>query len=151
MGRYLVSRDNVTPTGGQDVLTIISGASRRVRIAQVSVNGRGSTSAAQQIEVSRSSGGSGAGGAITPDKGDHSDQPAANFTTATSWSASPDGQPTMLTNKEMIGFNALGGANRWIPPKGVILEARNGEMISIRATSGPTWQAMSLSVIVEED
>ncbi len=52
---------------------------------------------------------------------------------------------------EIIGFNALGGANRWIPPKGSGLEARNGQLISFRCQAGTTPQSMSLSVIVEED
>jgi hypothetical protein len=51
----------------------------------------------------------------------------------------------------VIGWNALGGANRYIPPKGYIFEARNGENISVRAPSGPTYQAMSISVLIEED
>ena len=147
MGRYIVSRNAVTPVGGEDVLTIISGANRRVRIAEISVAGRGSSSAAQQLQAGRSTGGTTPGGAITPGKADHSEQPTANFTTATTWSV----QPTLETNYEVVGWNALGGANRWIPPKGSILEARNGENISIRAPSGPTYQATSISVVVEED
>lgn len=147
MGRYVVSRDNVTPTGGQDVLTLISPANRRLRVAEISVVGRGSTSAAQQLIASRSTAGTTPGGAITPSKADYTDQPAATFTTATTWAA----QPTPETNGEIIGWNALGGPNRWIPPKGTMLEARNGECVSIRAPSGPTYQAMSISVVVEED
>lgn len=147
MGRYLVSRDNITPTGGNDVLTCISGANRRIRILEVSVAGRGTTSAAQQINVGRSTGGTTPGGAITPSKADYTDQPAANFTTATTWSA----QPTLETNFEVVGWNALGGANRWQPPGGKLIEARNGENISIRAPSGPTYQATSISVLIEED
>ena len=145
--RYIIARDNVTPTGAQDVLTCISGSSRRIRVVEVSVAGRGSSSAAQQLQVGRSTAGTTPGAAITPGKADYSDQPAANFTTATTWVA----QPTLETNYEVVGWNALGGANRWIPPKGTLLEARNGENISIRAPSGPTYQATSFSVIIEED
>jgi len=147
MGRYIIARDNVTPVGGNDVLTCISGANRRIRVAEISVAGRGSSSAAQQLQVGRSTGGTTPGSAITPGKADHVDQPAANFTTATTWAA----QPTLETNYEVVGWNALGGANRWIPPKGSMLEARNGENISIRAPSGPTYQATSISVVIEED
>ena len=145
--RYIISRDNVTPTGAQDVLTCISGANRRIRVVEVSIAGRGSSSAAQQVQIGRSSAGTTPGGAITPGKADHSEQPAANFTTSTTWSV----QPTLETNYEVVGWNALGGANRWIPPKGTLLEARNGENISVRAPSGPTYQATSFSVIIEED
>lgn len=145
--RYFVSRDNVTATGGQDVLTIVSAASRRTRILEVSIAGRGTSSAAQQLQVGRSTGGTTGGGAITPSKADHSDQPAAASTVNTTWAA----QPTFETNYEVVGWNALGGANRWVPPKGSAIEARNGENISIRAPAGPTFQAMSISVLFEDD
>lgn len=147
MARYLVMRENFTPTAGQDMLTCISGTSRRIRLVAINVRGAGSSSAQQGLQVARSSGGATPGGAITPSKADNTDQPAANFTTATTWGT----QPTLETNGVVIGWNANGGANNWIAPRGAILEARNGEMISIRAPSGPTYQACSLSVIVEED
>jgi hypothetical protein len=145
MGRYWVSRDNVTPTGGSDVLTLISAANRRIRVIEVSVAGRGSSSAAQQLQIGRASAGTTPGGAIVPTAG-HADQAASTFTTATTWSV----QPALSTNYEVIGWNALGGANRWLAPAGS-MEARNGEVISIRAPSGPTYQGVSLSVLVEED
>lgn len=145
--RYIVSRDNITPTGGNDVLTIVSASGRRTRLLQVSVAGRGSSSAAQQLQVGRSTGGTTPGGAIVPSKADHSEQPAAVSVVDTTWAA----QPTLETNYEVMGWNALGGANRWIPPTGKILEARNAENISIRAPAGPTYQPMSISCIFEDD
>lgn len=145
--RYLIKQQNVTPTAGNDILTILSVANRRGRIVEVSVAGRGSSSAAQQIEVGRSTSGTTGGGAVTPDKFDHVDQPSPAFTYYTTWSV----QPTLSTNSEVIGWNALGGANRWIPPKGSGIEIRNADQISIRASSGVSFQAMSLSVVFEED
>jgi hypothetical protein len=148
MGRYIVSQTNITPTAGNDIVTIVSAASRRLRVVQVSISGRGSSSAAQQIQVGRSTGGTTPGGAITPGKADHVDQAAAAFTAPTTWAA----QPTLDTNTaKQLGWNALGGANHWNPPKGQMLEARNGEEISIRASAGVTFQAMSVDVVVEED
>lgn len=148
--RYTVARDAHTPTGGNDSLTLISGSARRIRLVSLSVTGRGSTSAAQQFQIGRSTGGTTPGGAITPSKGDHSELPNATFTTATTWAA----QPTLETNYEVVGWNALGGVNRWTTPPGKpqgYFEARNGESISIRAPSGPTYQACSFSAVVEED
>lgn len=148
MGRYIVSQTNVTPTAGNDIITLVSAASRRLRVVQVSVSGRGTSSASQQIQVGRSTGGTTPGGAITPGKADHVDQPAAAFTAPTTWAA----QPTLDTNgAAQIGWNALGGANHWTPPKGTLFEARNGEELSIRASAGVTFQALSVSVVVEED
>jgi hypothetical protein len=148
--RYIVKQQNITPTAGNDILTILSVTGRRGRVIEVSVAGRGTSSAAQQIEVGRSTGGTTGGGAVTPGKFDHTDEPAAAFTYDTTWSV----QPTLDTNSEVIGWNALGGANRWIPPKGSGLEFRGAgtvEQISFRASAGVTFQAMSLSTIIEED
>lgn len=147
MGRYIVSQNNITPTAGNDIVTLISAANRRLRVVQVSIAGRGTSSAAQQIQIGRATTGTTPGGAITPGKGDSTDQPAAAFTTATTWAA----QPTLDTNNVQVGWNALGGANHWNPPKGVLLEARNAENISIRASAGVTFQPMSIDVVVEED
>ena len=145
--RYIIKQQNITPTAGSDILTIISASVRRVRICEVSVAGRGTSSAAQQIEIGRSSSGTTGGGAQTPGKADHTDEPAAVATYNTTWSV----QPTLDAHSEVLGWNALGGNNRWIPPAGKILEARNGEQLSIRASAGVTFQAASISVIVDED
>ena len=147
--RYVVQRTNITPTAGNDVVTIVTAASRRARVVQVTVGGLGSTSAAQQLILARSTGGTTGGGAITPDKFEHTDQPAASSTVNTTWAA----QPTLGTNGVTLGWNALGGAIVWnAPAGGNRIEARNAENISLRANStGVTYQALSASVIFEED
>lgn len=145
--RYIIKQQNITPTAGNDILTIISASNRRGRVIEVSVAGRGSSSAAQQIEVGYSTGGTTGGGSVTPDKFDHADQPTAAFTYNTTWAA----QPSLTTNSEVLGWNALGGANRWIPPRGSALEIRNGAQISFRASGGVSFQAMSFSCVFEED
>lgn len=148
--RYVVHRDNVTPVGGQDLLTYITASGRRARLIALDLVGAGSSSAAQRLLAGRSTGGTTPGGAITPSKAEHTEQPAAASTTATTWAA----QPTLETNAHVVGWNALGGANKWTTqpgrPNGIV-EARNGENISIRAPSGPTYQAMSFSATFEED
>lgn len=146
--RYIIKRENATPVANQDFLTIVSAANRRVRLLQIVVAGMGSTSAAQALIAARSSGGTTGGGAITPNKADHTDQPAAVSTIYTTWSA----QPTVDSNGIAIGWNALGGAFVWNAPKGQILEARNGENLSIRCPSaGVTPQACAISVVIDED
>lgn len=148
--RYTILRDAVTPVGGQDLLTIISAANRRVRLIDVQIGGGGSSSAAQRVLCGRSTAGTTPGGAITPNKAEHTEQPAAVSTTSTTWAV----QPTLETNAIPLTFNALGGPNKWQTqpgrPNGII-EARNGENISIRAPSGPTYQQVSMSVTIEED
>lgn len=145
--RYTVSRENFTPTAGNDALTLISGSGRRIRLVELRAIGRGSTSAPQALTVARAPTGTTPGGAITPSKADHSEQPAANFTTATTWSV----QPTPETNGVVVGWNALGAAPPLAAPKGQIIEARNGECISIRCPTGTTPQPQSISCVVEED
>jgi hypothetical protein len=148
--RYVVKQQNVLPVAGTDIVTIIAVTQRRGRVVEVSVAGRGVSSAAQQIEVGRSTGGSTGGGAITPGKFDHTDEPVAAFTYNTTWGT----PPALDANSEVIGWNALGGANRWIPPKGSGFEFRGAatlEQISVRASTQVTWQNASISVVVEED
>lgn len=148
--RYTVARDNHTATGGNDSLTLISATARRIRLVSINVVGRGTSSAAQQFQIAMNTTGTTPGGAIVPSKAEHTEQPAATFTTATTWAA----QPTLATNYEVLGWNALGGANRWTTPPGKpqgMFEARNGDVISIRAPSGPTYQGCSFSCVVEED
>lgn len=146
--RYTVKRENITPTAGQDLLTIVSPSGRRARLVQVAIGGLGTTSAAQQVLIGRSTGGTTGGGAITPDKAEHTDQPAAASTVNTTWSA----QPTIGTNTIPLGWNALGGGIVWNAPNGALFEARNAENISVRAlASGVTYQPMSIAAVYEED
>ncbi len=145
--RYIIKQKGVTPTAGNDILTILSATTRRVRVVEIACAGNGVTSAYQMIEVGRSTAGSSATSTQVPGKFDHTDQPSHAASYYITWAS----QPTLDAQSEVIGFNALGGANRWIPPKGTGLEARNGEMISIRCSASSTPQAQSISVVVEED
>jgi hypothetical protein len=144
---YIVSRDNVTPTAAQDVMTIVTAASRRARLRQIILSGIGATSAAQRLRAGRSTGGTTGGGALTPNKFEHTDQPTAVSTVNTTWAA----QPTIDTHLAPLGWNAIGGALVWNPPGGRGVEARNAENISIRAEAGVTYQAMTIAVVFEED
>lgn len=147
MGNRYVVEFSGTPASPNDLLTCISGANRRIRVVQVDVAGAGASSAAQGLKLCRSTGGTTPGAPVTPSKGEHTDQPVANFTTATTWAA----QPAAETNGHMIGYNAL-GPGKWVASqKTPATEARNGENISLRALAGFTYQACKVSVVVEED
>ena len=147
MGNRYIADIDLTPTAGSDVMTIIPPSGRRSRLVQVVIGGNGATSAAQRLLVVRSSGGTTGGGAITPNKFDHSAQPAAAGVVDTTWSA----QPTVESNGITLGWNALGGAIVYNVPKGSLEALSNTEYLSIRAPSGPTFQACSVSVVFEED
>ncbi len=83
---------------------------------------------------------------LTPNKFDHTEVPSA----ACSYIALASSQ-VVDSHTEVIGWNALGGANRWIPPKGSGIECHNSEQIAIFGSPNMTPQAMSISVITEED
>lgn len=143
--RYLV-RLTVTPVAGEDVMTLVSAANRRMRPIQVAIAGVGTTSAAQRLHLCRSTGGTTGGGALTPNEAGHTDQVAAVTVVNTTWAA----QPTPETHMVPLGFNALGGAIIYNVPRDA-LECRNGENISLRANTGVTYQAVDVSILFEED
>jgi hypothetical protein len=144
MSRFIASI-SLTPTATHDVMTIKAAASGRLKIIEVSVSGLGTSAAAQAIEVERSTGGVTSGGPITPSKLDSTDQAAMAGTVVTTWGT----QPTLGANPRPLGFSAFGGANTWQPIGGVF-EMRPGEQVSIRAPTGPTYQACIVSVIMDE-
>ena len=145
--RYVVQFDNFTPAA-LTVPTLISGTARRIRVLEAVVGGSGTTSAAQAIIMSRSATGTTPAGAIVPDKAEHAEQPASNFTTALTWAAAPAG----ATNGVALPFNALGGGFRWTATQKIpALEARNGEVIAFKVPAGVTAQPMRLSLLIEED
>lgn len=145
--RYVVQWNNITPSA-TTAPTLISPAGRRIRVLAVTAGGNGSSSAPQAIVMSRSATGTTPGGAIVPTPEEHAEQPAATFTTALTWATAPAG----ATNGEQFIWNALGGAFRYTTTQKITpMEARNAEVISFKAPAGVTPQAMSLSVLVEED
>lgn len=148
---YCVMKNNVTPTAGQDVLTIQPAANRRVRFRYANATGLGSSSATQALQLGRSTAGATGGSSITPDKYVDSQQPAAASTVFTTWTV----QPTLGTNTQTLGFNALGGNQSWTPiqPGGFEANAAvSSEMLSVRGlAAGVTYQALNIVVIFEED
>jgi hypothetical protein len=144
MAMYALSRSNVALNTANDTITIIAGASRRLRVIEVLVGGMGTASAANEVTVSRSTGGTTGGGALTPQKL-QTDAPTQTFTNFTTWSAQPSlsGDPVVR-----IPVNANGGVVRWLARADQMVEARNSEQISIRAAVGSS--NVSLTVIVDE-
>ena len=63
MGNRYIADISLTPTAGNDVMVLIPASGRRARLVQVVVTGDGTTSAAQKLLLSRSSGGTTPGGA----------------------------------------------------------------------------------------
>lgn len=143
---YWVMRENVTPTGNSDLLTLISASSRRLRLIGLSVRGAGTSSAQQGLSIFLSTAGTTPGGSIAPSPAKYATQSTAAFTTATTWVA----QPGRATHGFQVGWNAQGGVFTKDFAPGVF-EAYNGSCISIYASTNPTYQAASISALVEED
>lgn len=147
MGNRYVADIDLTPTAGSDCLTLIPPSGRRARLIQVCISGNGTTSAAQRLLICRSNTGATGGGAVTPNKFDHTDEPSSSSTVNTTWGT----QPTLDNNGITLGWNALGGAIVYNAPKGAFECRSNSEYLSLRAPSGPTYQACSISLVYEED
>ena len=144
MAFYSVSRSNVALSTTNDFMTLITAANRRLLLHEVSISGMGIASAANELLVSRSTGGTTGGGAVTPDKV-VSDAPAAATVVDTTWAAQPTLSGTGLLR---LGCNANGGVYRWVAKPGEEIECRNAEQLSLRSALGTS--SVSVHVVFEE-
>lgn len=143
MRGYTVSRKGVTPTVGNDLMTIIAPANKMIRVKRIRATGEATASTAMRTIIQRSTGGVTPGGALTPEKTNTSD-PAASSTINTTWGTQPTLSGSPLYNE---GWNAFGGGFD-LTLDGRELYLVNSEQLSIRADVGTG--AMSLDVELEE-
>lgn len=144
MATYWVSARNITPNTSNDLITLISAASRRTKLKAISVFSHGTTASANQVVVSRSTAGTTPGGAAAL-QATHADFPTAATTTATTWAA----QPSLTAGAALtldVGGNS--GLNRLQAPIATEIECRNGECISIRPLN--TGVNFTVNCLVEE-
>jgi hypothetical protein len=144
MAFFGVSISNTAMNTANDLLTLISAASRRNRLCMADVNGMGNTSAQGEIGVFRSTAGTTGSGAKTPTKY-MSDAPTQAFTNFTGWAA----QPTLSGDGIWrLGVNQNGAINRLRAPvnKDEQIEFRNAEQLSIRPVVGSHNITMSTEV-----
>ncbi len=142
-GLYSVSVSNTALNTSNDLMTIISSSGRRVRIVEISIGGMGTASAANELEVARSSSGTTPGGGLTIEPLS-SDQAASASNVYTTWAA----QPTLGDVLLRLPVNANGGIYRWVARPGEELEIRNAEQLSLRSAVGTS--NVSVHVIFEE-
>jgi hypothetical protein len=143
MPLYAVSRSNVALSTTADLMTFLSAASRFCKIWEISVGGMGTSSAANEVLVATSSGGTTGGGALTLEPLDP-DSPAGVTTVNTTWSA----QPTIGDVLLRLPVNANGGIYRWVARPGQELKARGAGQISLRSAVGTS--NVSIHVVFEE-
>lgn len=140
---YSFSASNVSLNTSNDLITVIAGAAGRFKLHEVSLAGMGTVSAANEIAVARSSGGTTGGAAQTaiPLVTDSRSALSTNFTT---WSV----QPTLGNVILRLGVNANGGIYRWVAKPGEEPEWRGSDQLSLRPSVGSS--NISWHVVVEE-
>lgn len=143
MRAYTVTRKNVTPTVGNDLMTIIAPANKIIRLKRIRASGEATASTVMRTIIQRSTGGVTGGGALTPEKANTSD-PAASTVVDTTWATQPTLSGAPHYNE---GWNAFGGGFD-LTLDGREIYLVNSEQLSIRADTGTG--VMDLEVEVEE-
>ena len=129
MALYAVTRTASALNTSNDTVTIVAGA-KPLRILYVEASGMGTASAANEILIMKSSGGTTGGGAITPSP--LSGSGSSTFAVYTTWSA----QPTPGIVYHRLTVNANGGKDRFNPAPGLEIEVPASGLLSIRSASG---------------
>lgn len=143
MPLYTVSRTSTALSTTNDFVTVIASSTKPLRVYIADIKGMGTTSAANEVLMSRSTGGTTPGGAITP-VAVNSGSGSASFTTATTWSA----QPTLGNTLWRFGVNANGGIDKFVAIPGAEISIPVSGQVSFRSASGTSNVALNL--LVEE-
>lgn len=143
MPLYTVTRTSTALSTSNDLLTIIASSTKPLRVYIADMKGMGVATAANEVLMSRSSGGTTPGGAITPSPV-NSGSSASSFTTATTWAA----QPTLGVTLWRFGVNANGGVDKFVAVPGAEISVPVSGQVSFRSASG-TSNAV-INVLVEE-
>jgi len=133
MSIHSITRSNFALNTANDALTFIAAANRKIRVLEISVGGMGTASAANEIAVQRSTGGTTGGGAITPESLDPESLADSVTVVDTTWAAQPtlSGGPVLR-----LPVNANGGVYRWVARPGSEIVVRNSGQLSFRSAVG---------------
>jgi hypothetical protein len=141
--RYSANRTSSALSTTADTMTIIAPSTRALKIWEIRVYGQGTASAANELAVARSTGGTTGGGAITPTPL-ATLSAAAGATVNTTWTT----QPTLGVVIRRIGINANGAYAPLIFLPGNEIDVPPSGQISIRSISGTS--NVTVEVIFEE-
>lgn len=144
MPLYTVTRAQAALSTTADHLTIVASATKPLRIVVVDIKGLGTSSAANEVVLQRSTTGTTPGGAIVPQPV-HPGAPAASFAVYTTWAAQPSLSGAPLWR---FGANANGGQDKYVAIPGAEFPVRVGEQVSIRSVAGTS--AVVVSLLIEE-
>jgi hypothetical protein len=149
MATYTVQVSNTALSTTNDLLTLLPAANHPIQIVEISIAGMGTASAANELGVYRSTGGTTGGGAVTPTPvGKYlsaSNTPASATVCDTTWAA----QPTLGGKVLALGVNANGGIYRWVARPGEEIVCANTDQISLRSAVGTS--SVSVHVVFTED
>lgn len=143
MPLYTVTKTSTALSTSNDSVTIVASSTKPLRVYMVDIKGMGTSSAANEVLLSRSSSGTTGGGGITPAKL-NSNANAASFSAYTTWSA----QPTLGESLWRFGVNANGAIDKFIAIPGAEIQIPVSGQLSIRSASGTSNVAINL--LIEE-
>jgi hypothetical protein len=141
--RYSANRTSAALSTTNDTMTIIAPATRALKIWEVRLYGQGTTSAANEVAIARSSAGVTGGGAIAP-------TPLATLSAAsgvtvnTTWTT----QPTLGVVLRRVGVNANGAYSPLVFMPGSEIDVPPSGQISIRSITGTS--NVTAEVVFEE-
>lgn len=140
---YTVTRTSSAASTTNDTVTIVAASGKPLMIHSVSIEGDGTSSAANEIVMARCTGGTTGGGAITPGPNDPGSA-AASFSAYTTWSV----QPTLGQVLWRFGVNANGGTSKRETPPGMGFWVPAAGQVSFRSVDGTS--NIIINVQVEE-
>ena len=138
MARYTDRVSNVTPTVGNDLITISATASVIFQSIDIVIGGMGTASAAQSVDVLRSTVGT-TPVAQTPSPV-NPNSPAATVTASTGWAVQPTPGVILLS----LPCNANGGVVRWLAAPGEEILHLVATNISLRQGVGTVAENANL-------
>lgn len=138
---YTVTRTSSAVSTSNDSLTLIAASGKPFYIHIAAIEGMGTSSAANEIVLARSTGGTTGGGAITPSPNDPGSTPAS-LLVYTTWVA----QPTLGSVLWRFGPNANGGASKQVTPPGMSFFVPASAQVSLRAVSGSSLVLLNLQL-----
>lgn len=141
MAIYQVTRTSSALSTTNDSLTIVAASGKPLRVLITDIKGLGTSSAANEVALARSSGGATPGGAITP-FGASSDAASAGFAAYTTWTT----QPTLGNILWRFSVNANGGQDKFVALPGGEITVPSGGQLSIRSITGTSTVAISMQI-----
>lgn len=139
--RYNIAKQRAVLSTTADLLTLIAPSTRALKIWRIKLVGADTASAANEVGVYRSTGGTTGAGAITPQPKSVGAAAAATIVW-TAWTA----QPTLGASVERLAVNANGGVDVFNAAPGNEIDVPPSGQISVRSISGTSNVVMEFDI-----